>query len=143
MEGLCEQFGEKGMLDVVEEFNKLRQGGLVQAYQQRFEELKVLILLSNPTLTEGYFVSSFISTLNNEVRPTVKMFRPKTVQQAIEYAKLQELTVEALVKKQRGVNKGWQTAPLPPNSRGWGRNRGPMGSDNKGLAALPTPPQPI
>ena len=115
------------MLDVVEEFNKLRQGGLVQAYQQRFEELKAHMLLSNPTLTEGYFVSSFISGLNEEVCPTVKMFQPKIVQQAVECAKLQELTVEALVKKQRDVNKGWQTIPLQVNNRRSGRNKGTMG----------------
>jgi len=32
VEGLCGRFGEKEMLDVVEEFNKLRQGGSVQVY---------------------------------------------------------------------------------------------------------------
>ena len=45
------------MMDVVEEFNKLRQEGLVQSYQLRFEELKSLMLILNPHLTEGYFVS--------------------------------------------------------------------------------------
>jgi len=112
VDGLCERFGEKGMLDVVEEFDKLRQGGSIQAYQQIFEELKALMLISNPTLTKGYFVSSFISELNEEIHPTIKMFQLKTIQQATECAKLQELTVEALVKKQKGVNKGWQVMPL-------------------------------
>lgn len=63
-------------------------------------------------------MSSFISGLNEEVRPKIKMFQPKTVQKAVECARLQELTVEALVKKQKGVNKGWQMVPLQPNSRG-------------------------
>ena len=67
------------MTNVVEEFNKLRQGGSVQAYQQRFEELKALMLISNPTFSKEYFVSSFISGLNVEIRPTVKMFQPRTV----------------------------------------------------------------
>jgi len=67
------------MTDVVEEFNKLRQGGSVQAYQQRFEELKALMLISNPTFSKEYFVSSFISGLNEEIRPTVKMFQPRIV----------------------------------------------------------------
>ena len=80
VDSLCERFGEKGMLDVVEEFNKLRQGESMQAYQQRFEEPKALTLISNPTLTEGNFKSSFISSLNEEIHPTVKMFQPKTVQ---------------------------------------------------------------
>ena len=74
MERICGRFGKKGMTDIVEEFNKLRQGGLVQAYRQRFEELKALMLISNLILTKGYFMSSFISGLNEEIRPTIKMF---------------------------------------------------------------------
>ena len=60
------------------------------------------MLLANPTLTEGYFVSSFISGLNEEVRPTIKIFQPKTVQQAVECVKLQELTVEAFGQEAEG-----------------------------------------
>ena len=32
VEDLCDCFGERGMLDVVEEFNKLKQEGMVQTY---------------------------------------------------------------------------------------------------------------
>lgn len=55
------------MTDVVEEFNKIRQGGLVADYQRTFEELKALMLNHNPYLTEAYFFSSFISGLNEEL----------------------------------------------------------------------------
>ena len=30
--GLCERFGDRGMMDIVEEFNKLKQEGTVQEY---------------------------------------------------------------------------------------------------------------
>ena len=60
MEDLCEWFGNRNMMDLVEEFNKLRREGLVQSYQLRFKELKSLVLILNPHLTEGYFVSSFV-----------------------------------------------------------------------------------
>jgi len=31
-DGLCERFGDRSMRDVIEEFNKLKQEGTVQAY---------------------------------------------------------------------------------------------------------------
>ena len=31
--GLCGRFGERGMIDSVEEFNRLKQDGTVQEYQ--------------------------------------------------------------------------------------------------------------
>jgi len=39
-EGLCEQFGERSMIDVIEEFNKLKQEGSVVEYQAKFKELR-------------------------------------------------------------------------------------------------------
>lgn len=44
----CERFGERGMTDVVEEFNKIRQNGSVAEYQRRFEELKALNVDAQP-----------------------------------------------------------------------------------------------
>ncbi|XP_052171653.1 uncharacterized protein LOC127787633 [Diospyros lotus] len=57
-------------------------------------------------MTEEYFVSSFISGLNDDIRSMVKMMRPRTMQEATEDAVLQELTVEALLKKQRIQGRG-------------------------------------
>ena len=48
------------MTDVVEEFNKLKQDGSVMEHQIQFEELRSLMLNSQPALTEQYFVSSFL-----------------------------------------------------------------------------------
>lgn len=70
---LCERFGDGSMMDVIEEFNKRKQEGTVQTYQLKFEELRSLMMVHNPHLTEGYFVSSFISGLGDEVRSMVKM----------------------------------------------------------------------
>lgn len=41
-----------------------------------------------PHLFEAYFVSSFMSRLNGEFRPMVKMLHRETVEQAIENARL-------------------------------------------------------
>ena len=88
MEEFYERFGDKNMIDLIEEFNKLKQVGSVLEYQTKFEEIKSLMVITNPTLSEAYFVSSFISGLSDEVRPTVKMLQPATVKQAPKNTKL-------------------------------------------------------
>ena len=45
---LCERFAGKWSRDVVEEFNKLQQKGTVEEYEEKFEELKTLMLIRNP-----------------------------------------------------------------------------------------------
>ena len=100
-ERLCERFRERRMLDTIEEFNKLKQVGDVGSYLRRFEELRSLMSSHDLHLTEAYFVSSFLNGLSEDLRPMVKMIRPRTVEQATESAKLQEMVVEALLKKQK------------------------------------------
>jgi len=52
-------------------------------------------------LTEQYFVSTFISGLKDELRPTVKLMQPATIKQAAEKARLQELAMEAIFRKHK------------------------------------------
>lgn len=61
---------------MVAEFNKLRQTDSVLAYQEQFEELRALMLVSNNSLSEQYFISSFISGLKEEIKFVVQMFLP-------------------------------------------------------------------
>lgn len=67
---------------VVEEFNKLQQEGGVLAYQAHFEELRSIMVTLNSHLSEAYFVSSFLSGLNEELQPIVKMLRLEIVEEA-------------------------------------------------------------
>ena len=71
-EELCERFGDRGLSDVVDEFNKLKQVGTVLDYQLRFEELKALMLNHNPYLTEAYFVSCFLKWLERGAKANVE-----------------------------------------------------------------------
>lgn len=116
-EELCGRFGEKSVADVVEEFNKLRLEGLVEDYLKRFEELMALIWMAQPSLTEPYFVSSFFSGWKDELRSMVKMMMPSSVKQAAENTRLQELTLKAIVKK----NKVW-TQPSKGQNPQFGDN---------------------
>ena len=118
------------MSDTIEEFNKD-----VGTYLRRFEELRSLMSSNDPHLTVAYFVSSFLSVLGEDLRPMVKMIRPRTVEQVVERAKLQEMVVEALLKKQRvqqqrTVHSGnWQQGG---NSKGVNKEmvRGNIGGRN-------------
>ena len=74
----------------MEEFNKLQQVGIVEAYQERFEELKTLMLIKNPNLSEEYYISSFTNGLKEEIKPMVKMLKPNTLSRVVEVAYLQE-----------------------------------------------------
>ena len=54
----------------------------MEEYEEKFEELKTLMLIRNPKLDEEYFVSSFISGLKEEIKPMVKMVKPQTLSKA-------------------------------------------------------------
>ena len=77
----------------------------MQTYQLKFEELKSLMLILNPHLTKAFFVSSFISGLSEELRPMVKMLKPRTIKEAAESNRLQDMTVEAVTKQHQLLTK--------------------------------------
>ena len=68
-------------------------------------------------------MSSFISGLKDELRSMVKIMVPTMVRQATEKARLQELTLEAIYKKNKAVAR-----PLPPSSH-------PLGGKTRTLMA--------
>lgn len=59
------------------EFNKLQQEGNVSDYQDCFEKLRASTVIKNRYLTEEYFVSSFFSGLQEEIRSETQLFQPK------------------------------------------------------------------
>ncbi|XP_027183811.1 uncharacterized protein LOC113782099 [Coffea eugenioides] len=102
---LCERFSGGSSRDIVEEFNKLQQRGSVEEYEEKFEELKTLMLMKNPRLDELYFVSSFISGLKEDIKPMVKMFKPQTLMKAFEVAELQESSIEIQSKQNKTAGR--------------------------------------
>ncbi|XP_052179891.1 uncharacterized protein LOC127793149 [Diospyros lotus] len=69
VEEFCARFGESNLIEVVEQFNKLRQERIVDEYQTQFDELKSRLGHVPSMLDEEYFVSSFLSGLNDKLRP--------------------------------------------------------------------------
>jgi len=67
---VCSRFRDDLGSKVVEDFNKLQQMGTLEEYLARFEELKALLLVRNPTMPEAHFLESFIGGL----KPAIKSF---------------------------------------------------------------------
>lgn len=132
---LVKRFGKKGGLDEQEEFNKLVQVTSVLDYVERFEELKSLLLCRNKNLDEAYFVSSFKSGLKSELKPMVRLMKPKTLLDAIEIAQFQEQTVDIIVKKNDTkakmsnmiISKNW----MGKKSEGFECNKAKSGEEEK------------
>ncbi|KAE8675396.1 C2H2 and C2HC zinc fingers superfamily protein, putative isoform 1 [Hibiscus syriacus] len=107
---LCHRFSDRTFSDIVEEFTKLTQKGSVEDYQEKFEELQPHMLLQNPTLTEEFFVSLFISGLRDDIKHRVKALDPKNLSEASKQAKLYELSVEF---ENRRVRSSFKNPPYP------------------------------
>lgn len=98
---VTDRFSMVGEENIIGEFNKLKQDGTVEEYQERFEELKSFMLNMNRSLTEDYFVKSFLSGLKEEIRHMVYMLRPVNLTQAIQSARMQEQLIDATIKLQK------------------------------------------
>ncbi|GJR48181.1 gypsy/ty3 retroelement polyprotein [Tanacetum coccineum] len=79
--------------DPMEEIKNLRQNGTVLDYQDQFEAL-----VSRVELTESQVISCFVAGLQQEIGLMLKMFRPKSLYDAYQLARIQE-TVKAINTK--------------------------------------------
>lgn len=77
-------------MDVQDQFNKIKQTGTIADYEDKFEELRALVLSKNRGFNEEYFISSFISGLKDNIKGSVKMFRPQSLSDAVYLAKQEE-----------------------------------------------------
>lgn len=82
---LCARFKDDIHSRLVEEFNKLQQGGSLEDYVDKFEELRALLLHKQTTMPERYFLESFIGGLKPRLKPFVRAFQPTSLAEAIEY----------------------------------------------------------
>ena len=76
------------------ELLSLKQTGTVVEYHDQF-----VFLLANVELFKGYAISLFLNGLKNEIQPSVRLFKSKTIQQAFVLAHLQECTLKTLHQK--------------------------------------------
>lgn len=102
--------------NVIEEFTKIRHVGSYEEYVDKFEDLKACMELFNTGgFSEQYYKSTFIGGLSLELKSAIKMFKPKTLQDAIELGKEQLVTMDAWAKKFKGGPKPFcNTSPTMP-----------------------------
>ncbi|XP_026399851.1 uncharacterized protein LOC113295742 [Papaver somniferum] len=91
-------------------FNKLVQLSIVDDYYEAFESLKALMLNMNPTLTEDYFVMSFLSGLKEEIGKSVSMFQPETLTEDFSLARLQEQKVNLAASNTKQFTRSFHTS---------------------------------
>ncbi|KAL2228382.1 UNVERIFIED_CONTAM: hypothetical protein Sindi_1817900 [Sesamum indicum] len=80
---VLERFEDLDSERVMTEFNKLHHETTVNAYLERFEELKDQMLIFNKNLQEDFFVMKFISGLKEEVKSFVSTCGPTSLNQAV------------------------------------------------------------
>lgn len=81
--------------DLMADLKALKQQHSVQEYHDEFDALT-----SRLNLPEEYLLSCYLGGLEEEIQLYVRMFTPKTIQQALCLAKLQEASSKAKLTKQ-------------------------------------------
>uniref|UniRef100_A0A803L3P0 Ty3 transposon capsid-like protein domain-containing protein n=1 Tax=Chenopodium quinoa TaxID=63459 RepID=A0A803L3P0_CHEQI len=113
---LTARFKDSKSDNAVENFNKLQQLGSIESYVDNFEELKSLMLQQNHGLPDSYFLASFIGGLKPAVKPFVKAFKPQTLAEAVEFARLQEESLEASKIVPKSYSSYNSKPPFPSTS---------------------------
>ncbi|XP_056683030.1 uncharacterized protein [Spinacia oleracea] len=96
---LAARFKDTRGTNSVEKFNKLTQTDSIETYLDEFEDLKSGVLQTHHNLPEEFILDSFIGGLDPVVKPFVKAFKPNTIAEAVEFARLQEEQNLALNQK--------------------------------------------
>lgn len=73
---VCIRFGSVRPIDIVDDFNNLKQTGSVEGYQKKFEEPKSYVLLVTSLLNDIHFISSYVIGLKPELKPLVGLANP-------------------------------------------------------------------
>ena len=113
------RFRDESGVNIVEQFNKLQQQDNLETYVDEFENLRSIMLQSNHVLPEGYILDSFIGGLKPALKPFVKAFKPSSITEAIDYARLQEESLQLSKPGKQFSNnqtKTWST-PLLANTK--------------------------
>ncbi|CAN6347636.1 unnamed protein product [Urochloa humidicola] len=84
---LVDRFSLLSEFDVVGQFHCLKQQGSVTEYVEKFEELISTVRRYNPSLSDSYFLNSFISGLRDPIQHHVQCHKPTELSQAYWFAK--------------------------------------------------------
>ena len=102
---LITRFTPTGKDDILVAFNTLFYEDDMNLYHERFEELKAFVRSKYPALDDEFFMSKFLGELPMELRIEVQKFRPRSLKEMMNIAKLEEFRIKVLGAPQR-LNKG-------------------------------------
>jgi Ty3 transposon capsid-like protein len=103
------RFNTRNTLD---DLKVLNQAGTVEEYWIHFERLRAKMLLEGRKFSERDFIDTFISDLKGEVKPLVLAFKPKTMDEALEYALYVECASDSQYRKLKTHTKPY-SLPTP------------------------------
>lgn len=107
----------------VDEFKRVHQTGRVEEYVKRFLQAKSRLTYMRKIVSEEFYVEGFISGLRDEIRHTIEMFNPLTVNEAVKYAKQIELFLDSALRKPSYAQKPPQ---LGGGNEGIWREKAPL-----------------
>jgi Ty3 transposon capsid-like protein len=91
--------------NTLEELKGLNQAGSVEEYWNQFEKLRSRMLLEGRQFSTKDFIDAFISGLKGEIKPFVMIFKPETLDNALDYALHMESATESQFRKLKNATK--------------------------------------
>ncbi|KAF2289659.1 hypothetical protein GH714_037756 [Hevea brasiliensis] len=108
-EELWSRFGPTDCEDFDESLSKIRQTGLLRDYQWEFERLGNRV----KGWTQKALVGTFMGGLKPEIAEGIRMFKPKTLKEAISLARMRD---EQLLRQKKAIRPSYQTSFLSPTT---------------------------
>jgi hypothetical protein len=84
---VTDRFNTSSDYEVISQFHSLKQVGTIMNYVDKFEEMVSMVKRHNPSLSDNYFISSFISRLKEQIQYHVQCHKPVSLSAAYWYAK--------------------------------------------------------
>lgn len=95
---LLQRFSSGNQENLVGRFNKMVQKGTVAEYIAEFEELCGYVLTHHNVHTLDFYLSSFLSGLRADIQQALYVYKPRSLNEAMEKAREQETLVDILEK---------------------------------------------
>lgn len=106
-EELWSRFGPTDCEDFDESLSKIRQTGLLRDYQREFERLGNRVR----GWTQKALVGTFMGGLQPEISEGIRMFKPKTLKEAISLARMRD---EQLLRQKKAIRPSFQSSSSSP-----------------------------
>lgn len=106
-EELWSRFGPTDCEDFDEALSKIRQTGDLRDYQREFEKLGNRV----QGWTQKALVGTFMGGLKSEIADGIRMFKPKTLKDAISLARMKD---EQLLRQKKAIRPSLQTSSYSP-----------------------------